>query len=54
MKGRALFTILPEAQCSEPIKGDLNNDCKVDMKDVAELGKVWLQCNLDPPEACWE
>ena len=54
MKGRALFTILPEAQCGAPIKGDLNNDCKVDMRDVAELGKVWLQCNLDPPEACWE
>jgi hypothetical protein len=54
MKGRALFTILPEAECITPIKGDLNNDCKVDMKDVAELGKVWLQCNLDPPEACWE
>lgn len=54
MKGSVEFTILPEAECSSPIKGDLNDDCKVDLRDIAELGKVWLQCNLDPPEACYE
>jgi len=54
MKGAIEFTILPEPECASPIKGDLNDDCKVDWRDLAELGKVWLQCNLDPPEACLE
>lgn len=54
MKGGIEFTILPEAECTSPIKGDLNDDCKVDLKDMAELAKVWLQCNLNPPEACFE
>jgi len=54
MQGSVEFTILGEAECTAPIKGDVNEDCKVDLKDLAELGKVWLQCNLDPPEACRE
>lgn len=36
------------------IPGDLNNDCKVDFADFAILASHWLECNLDPPEACWE
>jgi len=52
--GRMEFTILGEAKCTRPIKGDVNGDCMVDLRDMAELCKTWLQCNLDPPEACWE
>jgi hypothetical protein len=53
MKGRMEFTIVPQAVCTKPIVGDLNNDCKVDFQDFAILASSWLQCNLDPPEACW-
>jgi hypothetical protein len=38
--------------CTSPVEGDLNNDCKVDFKDFAILSAHWLECNLDPPEAC--
>jgi beta propeller repeat protein len=49
-------TILYGAQvpkCLSPLQGDLNNDCKVDFADFAILTTNWLECNLDPPEACW-
>ncbi|OHB66900.1 MAG: hypothetical protein A2Y76_10800 [Planctomycetes bacterium RBG_13_60_9] len=52
MKGRIEFTIVPEAVCTKPILGDLNNDCKVDFQDLAILSSAWMQCNLDPPSAC--
>jgi len=39
-------------KCSSPPQGDLNNDCKVDFSDFAILINNWLECNLDPPEAC--
>lgn len=43
MKGQARFTILPEANCKEPIKGDLNDDCKVDFQDIVILvTNAWL------------
>ena len=54
MKGWIEFTILGEVECNPPIKADINGDCKVDLRDLAEMGQAWLQCNLDPPEACWE
>jgi hypothetical protein len=54
MQGRAEFRILPEATCTEPILGDLNDDCKVDLLDFNLFTSVWLTCNLDPQEACWE
>jgi len=54
MKGQARFTIFAQATCKEPIIGDLNGDCKVDLKDLDMLSDVWLKCNLDPPEACWQ
>jgi hypothetical protein len=40
--------------CSEEIPGDTNNDCKVDFADFAAFAGSWLECNLDPREACWE
>ena len=54
MKGQARFTIFAETICKEPIVGDLNNDCKVDLKDLDMLSDVWLKCNLEPQEVCWE
>jgi beta propeller repeat protein len=50
-------TILYGAQvpkCLSPLQGDLNNDCKIDFTDFALLTANWLECNLDPPSACWE
>ena len=35
-------------------EGDLNNDCLVNFLDFAKMALDWLDCNLDPPEACWE
>ncbi len=40
------------AQCTSPVEGDLNNDCKVDCEDFAIMASHWLECNLDPPSAC--
>jgi hypothetical protein len=46
--------LVTRGECTEPIKGDLNDDCRVDMLDFAIMASHWLDCNLDPPEACWE
>lgn len=40
-------------ECSAPLKGDLNLDCKVDFADLAELVNEWLDCNLEPVSLCW-
>jgi len=40
--------------CAASITGDLNNDCKVDLADLAILVSHWLQCNIEPQAACWE
>ncbi|MHC4113255.1 MAG: hypothetical protein ACYSUY_19455 [Planctomycetota bacterium] len=42
------------AQCRDPIVGDIDLDCKVDFFDFAIMASRRLNCNLDPPEACWE
>jgi hypothetical protein len=42
-----------EAICPA-LEGDLNRDCKVDFNDLAIMALHWLDCNLDPPEACWD
>ncbi len=47
MKGRIEFTIVPEAACTKPIIGDLNNDYKVDFLDLATLASSRFQRNLD-------
>ncbi len=38
--------------CTEPVPGDANGDCKVDLADFAVIASHWAQCNLDPAEAC--
>jgi TolB protein len=41
-------------QCLSTPRGDLNGDCKVDFQDLAIFTQSWLECNLDPPEACFQ
>ena len=41
------------AVCTAPVIGDLNGNCKVDFTDFAIMASHWLDCNLDPPSACW-
>jgi len=39
---------------SQPrLTGDINSDCKVNFYDLKILCQSWLECNLEPPEACW-
>jgi hypothetical protein len=33
---------------------DFNRDCKVDYQDFSVFVSSWLECNLDPPQSCWE
>jgi hypothetical protein len=40
--------------CAYEVTGDINGDCRVDFSDLAVLVEHWLQCNLDPPETCWD
>jgi beta propeller repeat protein len=39
-------------QCISFLRSDLNGDCKVDFQDFSIFMQGWLDCNLDPPEAC--
>lgn len=43
-----------EPVCSNPPLMDTNNDCKIDFIDFAKFATQWMDCGLDPPEACWE
>lgn len=36
------------------LMSDLNGDGKVDFADFAIIAEHWLECNLVPPQACWE
>jgi uncharacterized delta-60 repeat protein len=45
---------VPSYMCPTIITGDFNNDCKVDFADFVIMSLHWLECNLDPQEACWE
>lgn len=53
----SIYVIGPAKQmptCSSPLKGDLNGDCKVDFRDLAEMAENWLKCNLIAQEDCWK
>ncbi len=41
------------ARCTYRIAGDVNGDCKIDFEDFAIMASHWLECYLEPPEACW-
>jgi hypothetical protein len=51
-QGPSVFIELPE-NCTAALPMDLNDDCKVDLLDLAMLAEGWLECNLEPPEVCW-
>jgi hypothetical protein len=40
------------ARCTSKLTGDVNGDCKVDFDDQAIMLSQWLECNLEPTEAC--
>jgi len=40
------------ARCKSKLAGDINGDCKVDFDDQAIMLSQWLECNLEPNEAC--
>ncbi len=40
------------ARCTSKLMGDVNGDCKVDFDDQAIMLSQWLECNLEPNEAC--
>ncbi len=43
----------PEAaRCTSKPTGDVNGDCKVDFIDFTLMASEWLECNLEPKEAC--
>ena len=49
----AIFLDGPEvARCTSKLIGDVNGDCKVDFDDQAIMLSEWLECNLEPKEAC--
>ncbi|MBA7482681.1 hypothetical protein ES707_18175 [subsurface metagenome] len=41
------------AQCKSWIPGDIDGDCKVNFIDFTVMAGYWLECNLEPEEACW-
>jgi hypothetical protein len=51
----AAILVAPAAQpiCTAELPADLDGDCKVTLTDLAVLALSWLECNLDPPSACW-
>lgn len=41
------------ASCREYPTMDFNRDCKVDQADLDLSLQHWLECNLEPRDACW-
>jgi len=46
------FVIDSGTWCTGEIAADLNEDCKVDFRDLALLALEWLDCNMDPSASC--
>ncbi|MHC4239819.1 MAG: SBBP repeat-containing protein [Planctomycetota bacterium] len=40
--------------CAIEIPGDYDQDCIVDFADLEIIIDHWLECNLEPPDACFE
>ncbi|MHC4106412.1 MAG: hypothetical protein ACYSR9_15840 [Planctomycetota bacterium] len=40
------------ALCTVGMAGDINGDCKIDFEDFAVMASQWLECYLEPAEAC--
>ena len=41
-----------EPRCAKYPMGDLNQDCRVNLLDLAVMAGSWLTCGLEPGEAC--
>jgi hypothetical protein len=39
-------------ECSQWLAGDTNQDCAVNISDLALVANLWLNCNLTPASAC--
>jgi len=44
----------PYVFCDRILPGDLNEDCYVNLLDLAIMAEQWLTCSIVPPEACWQ
>jgi len=44
----------PNPICAGYPAMDFDRDCKVGFSDLAIFLTHWLECNLEPPSACWE
>ena len=40
------------AYCRTRLPGDVNGDCRVDFADFTLMASNWLECHLEPQEAC--
>lgn len=40
------------AFCTSRMAGDVNGDCEIDFEDFAVMASQWLECYLEPAEAC--
>jgi hypothetical protein len=47
------FRLLAKS-CYAPVTGDLNEDCKNDLADVAIMAQNWLVCHRYPPSDCMD
>lgn len=45
--------IIP-AECTDRPESDTSGDCKVSFTDFTTMAAEWLNCGLEPEEACWE
>ncbi|MBN2513322.1 MAG: hypothetical protein JXB18_10320 [Sedimentisphaerales bacterium] len=44
--------LVTRGTCANPPQSDTNNDCKVDMQDLAVLAAEWLHCGKSNPADC--
>jgi len=54
LNGGAIWMNLDNLSVVECPEADVNADCVVDMKDVAQLAEDWLICNRNPSDECWQ
>ena len=44
----------PAEICSGEVPYDSNSDCVINIEDYAIIAMNWLNCNLEPQQACWQ
>lgn len=46
--------VQPQSYCKvRSVPMDFTGDCRVNLADFAVFLERWMDCELDPPEACW-